>query len=505
MDFDKSRHVLLADEAHKGRIHTTAELAEYTRRVKEAGVVLFPVRMPEWPPVRKSPLSIGGDRYKSDHWTGEQLAADKRSRSSRVRYQSPSITLYFDAAYCLRLISREMCGDKLDPHRLAYQWKAPVFDPSIHLNLRGWCEENEVDLPDFYLKFLPQLKKSVDREIVFQVTNPAAAEQKRTQGSYSPTVRVVHVRDRKILERFLGETQRYTYSADQTVTWQRSLDDTRWEARRQVAPQRQRWMTHRSWINRAIGDGAWTEADRDPVEGHAFGPFMELHDDGRLCLWVYKRALPFLADNPLLINGVAVTVELEQEGNVCRMGASIDPKQVKALLKHKLRPEAPPEPPDPRKVEERREIEEAIVTEAVRQDKEVYTPGEVTQALRGALGRDFRFFGGQTSDSRIVALTSKALRMFLGSDPIDKKTYVLDDGGRNYDCDNFAEGLRCSLISQFGINGVGVVWGDRHAWNLFVLVGARGPRIVFVEPQTDEFVEDLSGQYSVERRCEVLL
>ena len=64
------------------------------------------------------------------------------------------------------------------------------------------------------------------------------------------------------------------------MSWVRSLDGTRWEARRQYDPQRARWANHRSWINRTLGRGAWTEADRSE-EGYAFGPFMELWDDGR--------------------------------------------------------------------------------------------------------------------------------------------------------------------------------------------------------------------------------
>ena len=49
--------------------------------------------------------------------------------------------------------------------------------------------------------------------------------------------------------------------------------------------------------------------------------------------------------------------------------------------------------------------------------------------------------------------------------------YVLDKGNRNYDCENFAEKLRCDLQNKHGINGVGIIWGDGHAWNFFVING----------------------------------
>ena len=67
--------------------------------------------------------------------------------------------------------------------------------------------------------------------------------------------------------------------------------------------------------------------------------------------------------------------------------------------------------------------------------------------------------------------------------------------------------MRVNLARKHGVNSCAVIWGDGHAWCAFAVVGEGGPEIVMVEPQSDEWVrvEELSGDYSVERRAEVLL
>ena len=82
---------------------------------------------------------------------------------------------------------------------------------------------------------------------------------------------------------------------------------------------------------------------------------------------------------------------------------------------------------------------------------------------------------------------------------------MLDTGGRNYDCDNFAESLRCHLVEQHGVNSLGVIWGDKHAWNFVVMAEEDNPEIIMVEPQNDRVVEVGSGMYSIDSRCEILL
>ena len=181
------------------------------------------------------------------------------------------------------------------------------------------------------------------------------------------------------------------------------------------------------------------------------------------------------------------------------------------LLGIKPEPKVEEEKPEMIKVP-RREHDTVGEAEEQAQPKTFITLGAITYAshvvvkeLEKALGRDCRLFGKHTSDLKIVAMTRSAMEKFLEDDQTDKMIYVLDQGERNFDCENFSELLRNSLQVSYGMNGIGVVWGDAHAWCFFVIAGSKTPEIVFVEPQTDTIVEKLENQYSIKRRCEILL
>ena len=143
-------------------------------------------------------------------------------------------------------------------------------------------------------------------------------------------------------------------------------------------------------------------------------------------------------------------------------------------------------------------------TSYIAQGAVFYEPGVVVKALKIALGRDVRLFSGTTTDATIAGIGRDALVEFMSRDETSKRSYVRDVGGRQFDCDDFAVMMRASL-SRHGMNSCGIVAGDAHAWVCFVVAGADGPEIVFVEPQTDARVERLEGSYSVKRRCEVYL
>ena len=136
-----------------------------------------------------------------------------------------------------------------------------------------------------------------------------------------------------------------------------------------------------------------------------------------------------------------------------------------------------------------------------------YSPAAVVDAIQAALGRPVRLFGQTTSDQGIVALTRSGLEQFLEEDSTDRMDYIADHGGRNYDCENFSETLRSNLARKHGVNGCAVIWGDSHAWCLFILVGNAGPTIAMIEPQADTYltINQLTGPYSIEHRAEVLL
>ena len=132
-------------------------------------------------------------------------------------------------------------------------------------------------------------------------------------------------------------------------------------------------------------------------------------------------------------------------------------------------------------------------------------PDEAVAALRAALGREFRLFGGQTADRRILAMRRDALAEWLAKDPTSRAVYVHEKRGRNYDCDDFAMELKAALARTAGLNGCAIVWGDGHAWCVFLVHDAGGVEAVMVEPQTDALVEACTGAYAVARRCEVYL
>ena len=161
--------------------------------------------------------------------------------------------------------------------------------------------------------------------------------------------------------------------------------------------------------------------------------------------------------------------------------------------------------PQSRTVHDSEEFEEEQVRWDIHDGVQDYSPREVITALESTLGRDVRLFSGITLDSQIVAISREAMVRYLASNPVDKRQYILDSGGRNYDCDDFALTLRANLIRDHGYNCCAVIAGDVHAWNAFVVVGENGPEIVFIEPQTDGLVTELTGQYAVDNRCEALL
>ncbi len=580
MKYDGNKHILLRNQAHKAKL-TPEEFSGFERHLKESGVTVFDVEVPDWPPAEKSPLQLGGGNpFEGESWEGTQPAISNSDYAGRR---------------LVTKLAREMAGPRLAPKRLAYQWQVPEFDPERHILMRQWLAENEVSIVDFLREYIPKVRKEIGRDPLFEVANPHAQAESDAGGGYSPTRRALAIDDLLVLNKFAQVSERFTYDSDQPVTWVRALDDSRWEARRQHPPQQERWENHRSWINRTIGDGAWTEEDRGP-EGHAFGPFMELWDDGAMQLWCYKRALSFLEDNALIINGVSVSFTPEKIGHVCRMVGHVEnvsailgiaPERIQAekRIQQPLRIDchfeqkgngpfwhlgANPSSPFHRASERpplvfrlhndgsgqvrawgdkslldgftlngvglydfapwqsgfRIQVDAAdteIILERDRSSQPLpvdpkpsppsdvtdgasaYSPASVINALQETLGRSVSLFGRSASDSAVVALTRQGLNKFLLDDLSDRDLYVTDAGGRNYDCENFAERLRVNLAVAHGVNGCMVIWGDGHAFNAFAVVGSAGPDIVLVEPQTDEIVTSPEREYSIERRAEVLL
>ena len=582
MEYSKEQHRLLRDIAHRARL-TPDEYPDYEAAVRAAAVSVLTATIPDWPPVPYSPLLIlfGAQAWwEGRHWTGRQPAVSRRDATQASR------------------IAREMAGDPLSQERLAYAWQVPEYDPAEHIILRYWLAEHDLSIVDFLRDYLPEAERRLGRnDLLVEVTNPNVMQEK-AEGSYSPTRRAVRMADRHILDDFADASQPFAYDTDLRVSWVRAADDSRWEARRTHAPQSDEWASHRSWVMRPLGEGALRDDDVDPVDGHRFGPAMELFDDGMLWVWVARRALDRVSS--ITINGVPVHLTAQTFGPCCRMVGRVAPDDmarvvgepypaadevagsisndesrepvrldsvrfahrspfyaavsplpdvfhrphgcplvlrepdlvrvfgddriahrglvVNGVAAHNLRPwrggwqgrlDSPCRAVAAASIPERLPVEQtaepplAGVTEGSR----IYSPAAVVDAIEATLGCDIRLFGQSTSDQGIVALTRRGLERFLDEDATDRLDYVADHGGRNYDCENFAETLRSNLARKHGVNGCAIIWGDSHAWCLFALVGDAGPAIAMVEPQADSFVtvNQLTGDYSVDRRAEVLL
>ena len=161
--------------------------------------------------------------------------------------------------------------------------------------------------------------------------------------------------------------------------------------------------------------------------------------------------------------------------------------------------------PQPRAVHDGQDQEEETVRWSIHDGAVAYPFHEALAALEAALGRDARPFSGTGLDETVMAITPEAMARYLAANPVDQRQYVRDSGGRNYDCDDFALTLRSNLIRDHGYNCCAVIAGDVHAFNAFILAGENGPEIAFVEPQTDGLVAELTGDYSVSRRCETVV
>ena len=84
-----------------------------------------------------------------------------------------------------------------------------------------------------------------------KVTNPRLKEEMEA-GSHNYIRRAVPVEDIDLLNSFLPKTEKFKYDCDQTVTFQRALDGSRWEARFHQEPQASAWNPAESKFYHAV-------------------------------------------------------------------------------------------------------------------------------------------------------------------------------------------------------------------------------------------------------------
>lgn len=399
LTFDPNQHFLLRDIAHR-ELLTPEEYQGFEHKCREAGLDIFQVAVPDWPPVPYSPLALianletgwgGGAWWDNEFWTGMQPAVGKNFKTYTYPVSDDPSMRFVSGTTAptrhdtiARYTGREMAGDRLSGKRLSYMWQIPVFDAAQHIDVRSWIESRGLNIVKFLRDYASEVAAEIGFNPVFETTNPnARAEHDAGGGVYRSRIRAISVDHQSVLKRFADA------EAGQPV--------------------------HR---------------------------------------------LPKIVPRPTPDDSGIRIEELAQG---------------------------------------------VASANAVSEGAVAYDRRAIARALEAEFGQMPRVFGGALSDSALVAITRDALRQFLGENQVDKARYVADKGNRNFDCENFAEGLRVDLARKYGLNSIGIVWGDGHAWNLCVVVGSGGPEIVLIEPQDDSEVTELQGIYSIARRCEILL
>ena len=367
------KHLILKDFAHLRRM-TALEWEQLLVRVpkeaydpKEADrrLKLFKVQLPHFPPVRRRSLAMvfGRDNPWREHpWRGVVWACNRSWWANRE---------------CTR-IAVDIVPDIDQPHRIAYQWRVPQFDPKLHIPARAWCKLNNVHMMDYCRVVV----EGDLRKLIVDTVNPFYIEERKV-GSYSPTRRCIPRKRLHLFEQAFG------------------LEGSQ-------LPEIPKWPNH---------------------------------DYGKL-------------QKTITIPKAPKATEIEE---------MIESSKIRALLKKRLNS----------------------------------SPGRFWR-------RRVYYFGDQLSDKAMYYPKREEVEKLLAADPTDKRSYVRDSGGKNYDCDDFALCLKAAA-SLKGINSCGIIWGDHHAWNFFVIKGDNGPEFLFVEPQTDAEIEEMSGDYSIRKRCSVYL
>lgn len=99
------------------------------------------------------------------------------------------------------------------------------------------------------------------------------------------------------------------------------------------------------------------------------------------------------------------------------------------------------------------------------------------------------------TDITYKVVTKPTLARILKETQIDRKQYQADD----WDCEDFARAL-VSQCNNLGINSVGRVGSNtsRHSFNIAIVREGKKLYVVFIEPQSDAFVEPNTGDYFID-------
>lgn len=503
--YDENKHELLNQIAHSFLL-TEEEWGEFVDRAREV-VEVFDVSVPDWPPVPYKPLVLMMGPGDKSMWWDDKFFKGTQPAFRKSRYDRTQVVD----------IAKEMRGNEWSPKRVSYTWGVPEFDPRKHVPIREWINARNLDIGKFFIEYFPRIKREMGNDILYEVTTPNLEQLVSEGQSYNPTIKVLDISNIDILESFAKDIpyvvkrpkikESHGINEDKIT---RPRDDRR-NARNTISV---------SMIDTINDVNLRVFPSNDPVLVEENNSCGILADVGELNVSSVQFMLqgPSSGDVFQKVENVAPYSlygdsggkchgELFQRGTYTLVVNAYSGKKASGEIVETFKTTFMIDMKEKSKV-----VDE--ITDTTFDDEEqdditlnltVYSKRDVMEAIRRKAGKMPRLFSGTTTDSAIVALTRKGMELYLKQNETNRMKYINDTGNRNFDCDDFAEMLRCDLRSKYGINGIAVVAGDEHAFNMFIIESSSGPEVVFVEPQTDQIVNSLSGFYSISHRFELLL
>ena len=152
----------------------------------------------------------------------------------------------------------------------------------------------------------------------------------------------------------------------------------------------------------------------------------------------------------------------------------------------------------------------AGLRQAIDDDSEDVSSGEIANALLEQVcvgmdcresafimekGESVRTQPFRLTDGTYKVVTRETIERLVKETKVDEIEWTAEE----YDCDDIARKFVTRCV-DLGLNSVGRVmsWSGKHAFNIAVIREGNGIEFVFIEPQTDEFIEPGEGAYSLE-------
>ena len=110
-------------------------------------------------------------------------------------------------------------------------------------------------------------------------------------------------------------------------------------------------------------------------------------------------------------------------------------------------------------------------------------------------GKTVRVQPYRLTDSTYNVVSKAVIERLVSETKVDEIVWTAEE----YDCDDIARKFVTRSV-DLGLNSVGRVmsWSGGHAFCIAAVQDGDGVKFVFIEPQTDEFIEPGDGAYSLE-------